>query len=239
MSPIRKRSNDDGTGDIAYVMTHYPYPSQTFLMEEVLGVEGDGLHVAPIAINPAAESDMLTDELRPRARSHVLRQVAVVAAARLRHRPPRCAPSGPARRRVPRAMRSAGADLRLALWRAFHVAEGVVVWEDPAARRDQPHSPSSAACRLRSRCTPLKWPPVGRSGRRHLELHRPRLPRLHQRAGDPPGSDCFGVDGRVHLGLHRIAGHAAGVTGGLAQGPRRAMRHRPRPLSDACSPPGR
>ena len=49
--------------------------------------------------------------------------------------------------------------------------------------------------------------------------------------------DCFGVDGRVHLGLHRIAGHAAGVTGGLAQGPRRAMRHRPRPLSDVF--PGR
>ena len=57
MSSISRRSDRGGDGAarrIAYVMTHYPYPSQTFLMEEVLGVEGEGLHVQPIAINPAA-----------------------------------------------------------------------------------------------------------------------------------------------------------------------------------------
>ncbi|HEY5876356.1 MAG TPA: glycosyltransferase family 4 protein [Ilumatobacteraceae bacterium] len=130
MSRIRKRSNDDdAVRRIAYVMTHYPYPSQTFLMEEVLGVEGDGLHVAPIAINPAAESDMLTDELRhERDRTFYVKSLSlprlVLAITRRGWRHPlRLAGV------FARAMRSAGTDLRLALWRAFHVAEGVVVWD--------------------------------------------------------------------------------------------------------------
>ena len=212
MSPIRKRSNDDGTGRrIAYVMTHYPYPSQTFLMEEVLGVEGDGLHVAPIAINPAAESDMLTDELRPRARSHVLRQ-AVVAAARLRHRPPRCAPSGPARRRVPRAMRSAGADLRLALGGRSMSPKASWSGTTAGAGISHPHAQfggmPAAVAMYAAEVAPV-WTVGTTSPGATPSTATTTSPTSARSAWI---EDCFGVDGRVHLGLHRIAGHAAGVT---------------------------
>lgn len=113
---------------VAYVMTHYPYPSQTFLMEEVLGVESDDLHVVPIAINAAAESDLLTPQLRAErdrtfyVKSQSKAQLASVLLRRGMRHPIRLA------RVFVDAMRSGGSDVRLVLWRAFHVAEGLVVW---------------------------------------------------------------------------------------------------------------
>lgn len=113
---------------VAYVMTHYPYPSQTFLMEEVLGVEADDLHVEPIAINPAAESDLLTPELRAeRDRTFYVKgqskaRLASILLRRSMRHPVRFTSV------LVGAMRSGGSDLRLVLWRAFHVAEGAVVW---------------------------------------------------------------------------------------------------------------
>lgn len=114
---------------VAYVMTHYPYPSQTFLMEEVLGVESDDLHVEPIAINPADPADLLTPLLR--AERDRTFYVKGESTARLVRTILRRGARHPLRLGgvIADAMRSGGSDLRLALWRGFHVAEGVVVWD--------------------------------------------------------------------------------------------------------------
>jgi colanic acid/amylovoran biosynthesis glycosyltransferase len=49
------------TRRIAYVMTHYPNPSHTFLQQEILRMRDEGFDIVPVAINEAAERDLLTD----------------------------------------------------------------------------------------------------------------------------------------------------------------------------------
>ena len=51
---------------VAYVMTHYPKHSQTFLIDEILSVQGDEVDIVPIALNPPEPGDVESEEERPR-----------------------------------------------------------------------------------------------------------------------------------------------------------------------------
>ncbi len=124
----RRTTSGDGPIPIAYVMTHYPYPSQTFLMEEVLGVSGDQFTIVPIAINPVGPQDILTEQHRiEQERTFYVKGVGkaalltTIAKLSAKH-PVRMA------KLMARTVRSAGANVKLAAWRLFHLAEGIVVW---------------------------------------------------------------------------------------------------------------
>lgn len=123
---------------IAYVMTHYPYPSQTFLMEEIAGVQGEQFEIIPIVINPVGENDLMTAEHHhEHARTVYVKGLSkgkiLSALGRwwVRH------PLRMARLSFDVA-RSGGLDLKLVAWRSFHLIEGLLVW-DYCARHDVRH----------------------------------------------------------------------------------------------------
>lgn len=119
---------------IAYVMTNYPYPSQTFLMEEILGVEGDQFEIVPIAINTVADGDLLTDQHRHEASrtTHIkgISKSTILASLTkwfVRH-PIKMT------RLTASVARSGGTNIKLVLWRVFHLIEGILVWDHCAQR---------------------------------------------------------------------------------------------------------
>ena len=118
-----------GATRIAYVMTNYPFPSQTFLMEEVLGVSGEAFDVVPIAINPTVDGDVLTTEHQhEHDRTFYVKgqsKVKILATlARFFGRHPVAATGLAAR-----VVKSGGANIKVGAWRFFHFVEGVLVWD--------------------------------------------------------------------------------------------------------------
>jgi len=119
---------------VAYVMTHYPNPSQTFLLREVVALDGDGLTIERISINRLEVDALQTDEERREARAtfHVkaLHPVVVVTGmiALAARRP------GGFLRALLGALRPVATDPRLAVRRLFHFAEAILVWNHCRAR---------------------------------------------------------------------------------------------------------
>lgn len=114
---------------IAYLMTHHPRVSLTFVFDEIVGLGAQGFDVHPISINPPDERDRhrpgfeheiaRTCYLKSMSKSAVLRvvlralrrnPVAVAAVALL-------------------AVRSAGTDVKKVVWRLFHTVEALMVWD--------------------------------------------------------------------------------------------------------------
>lgn len=127
-----------GKTRIAYVMTNYPYPSQTFLMEEILGVEGDRFEIAPIAINTVVETDLLTDQHR--RESDRTTYIKGLSRGKILATLTRWFVRHPIRttRLTLSVARTGGTNLKLVLWRVFHLVEGVLVW-DHCSRRGISH----------------------------------------------------------------------------------------------------
>ena len=128
LPPLDNDRNDRAAPRVAYVMTHYPNPSQTFLLREVVALDGDGLSIERISINRLEADALQTDEERREARAtfHVkaLRPVVVVMGivALAARRP------GGFVRALIGALRPVATDPRLALRRVFHFAEAILVW---------------------------------------------------------------------------------------------------------------
>jgi glycosyltransferase involved in cell wall biosynthesis len=114
---------------VAYVLTHYPKLSQTFLQREIAAVEAEGLAVDPIALNPPDPIDV-ADELgrRESARTTYVKTTSKLTLAALVGRTALRRP-GPFVAGLVAAVRPAGLDLRGALWRAFQYVEALVVWD--------------------------------------------------------------------------------------------------------------
>jgi colanic acid/amylovoran biosynthesis glycosyltransferase len=119
---------------VAYVLTHYPYPSQTFLMQEILGVEAAGIRVARIALNAPGANDLLTDVDRAEhERTTYIKRTSKGAAVLCLARTAARRPLSFAKLSFS-AVRSAGADVKLMVWRLLQLAEGAIVWDQ--CRRD-------------------------------------------------------------------------------------------------------
>jgi glycosyltransferase involved in cell wall biosynthesis len=128
----------DPRPQVAYVMTHYPKHSQTFLIDEVLGVHGDELCVLPIALNSPDPGDVESpEEAAERDRTLYVKaqpkgRIARTLAAMTRRDPAAMAAL------LARTVRSSGSDPTAALWSVFHLVEAAVVW-DHCARRGCRH----------------------------------------------------------------------------------------------------
>jgi hypothetical protein len=114
---------------IGYLATHYPSVSHSFILREVLALEGLGLDIERMAINAAPEDDVLTDVDRSERRRtfYVKAQPKARIAAAL-WRAFRAKPSALLSTAV-FAVRSAGFDLKAGLWRLLQLVEAAVVWD--------------------------------------------------------------------------------------------------------------
>ncbi len=127
-----------GAPTVAYVMTDYPNPSHSFLRQEILGVQAEGVDVLPVSINPAAGHDLL-GELD---RAEHARTYAVKAT------PPRRVATVLLRRAVTSplafaafllwALRQGHGDLQRSRKRFLQALEGVLV-QDECRRRGVRH----------------------------------------------------------------------------------------------------
>jgi colanic acid/amylovoran biosynthesis glycosyltransferase len=123
---------------VAYLMTHHPRVSLTFIFDELLGLEAAGFEVLPISINPPDAGDSHRPGFeREIGRTRYIKSMPkrqVLAAV------------GRAVRRSPvavvavwmLALRSGGTDLKRLVWRTFHTVEALVVW-DRCHREDTRH----------------------------------------------------------------------------------------------------
>lgn len=108
---------------VAYLLSHFPAISHTFLAEEIRGVEAGGVEVVPIATNVPGPVDLLDEANREwQRRTHYIkgtnkaRVVWVFLRTVLRH---------PSALRL--VGRTGGTDLRAYLWRFFYLVEATLV----------------------------------------------------------------------------------------------------------------
>lgn len=115
------------TKHIAYLLTHYPSPSHTFIYGEISALERLGVEISPISVNVIGAADLLSDDdrieaertyyIKSLAKAAILCRVATFAARR------------PASlfRTIRLALKTAGWDFHALLWHLFHVVEAVLV----------------------------------------------------------------------------------------------------------------
>lgn len=150
-SPAKRWERDDSSREpstattgppaarpIAYLASHYPKLSATFIQREIAAVRSQGLEVETFSIRPCppgeARSVAMREEL---ARTHVLldgdARKWIVAHARLLARHP-----GSWFRTLGRALRSGYPSPRMRLWQVFYFGEAVVL-HDRLRRRGIRH----------------------------------------------------------------------------------------------------
>lgn len=118
-----------GQPRVAYVLTHFPKPSQSFLIGEVLTMRAQGATIDVLAINEPDVGDVTTAELAAERDATVyLKQQGPLGFGR--------AVLGAIRAVGPLALaqiawmavRTAGTDLKLIVWRLLQLAEAIVGW---------------------------------------------------------------------------------------------------------------
>jgi colanic acid/amylovoran biosynthesis glycosyltransferase len=112
---------------VAYLITHYPSPSHTFIYGEIQAARELGVTISPLSINAVGADDLLSDEDRSEsARTFYVKSVPrrTILTTLLGY-----ATKHPASlvRTVRLAVTMAGWDLHAVLWHVFHVVEAVVV----------------------------------------------------------------------------------------------------------------
>lgn len=128
MSAPHPRNARPSLPTVGYVMTHYPHPSHSFLLQEIQGVRARGLDVVPISVNVAEEAHLLTATDRDeRDRTFYVKGVgrgraAMAVAATFARHPVRTV------RFVTAAAASGGTDVALVVKRLFQAVEGLLVW---------------------------------------------------------------------------------------------------------------
>ena len=115
---------------IAYVVTHHPRTTHTFVTSEIAGLRAAGFGVVVFALNAPTPDQVLSDAARAERQSTIyLKERGAGAVLRSAIRALRLDPIGFARTFM-LALSSGGTDLRRLLWRVFHFAEALVVWDE-------------------------------------------------------------------------------------------------------------
>ena len=114
---------------IAYVMTHYPRVTQTFIADEIAGLRDAGHTVVTIALNPPtgwdADQPDAADTLYLKSLSK--RRVLGIVARAARSAP------GPFAKVLATALGTAGTDAAKLSKRLFHFVEAICTWDHAAA----------------------------------------------------------------------------------------------------------
>jgi colanic acid/amylovoran biosynthesis glycosyltransferase len=113
---------------LAYVLGHYPSTSQTFLRDEITGVETTGIDVVRVAINPPMAPLKSELDLAEQQRTFCIKTASRSTQARAVLRAFARDPVAFARTLLV-ALRSGGTDIRQIVWGAFYFAEALVLWD--------------------------------------------------------------------------------------------------------------
>jgi colanic acid/amylovoran biosynthesis glycosyltransferase len=114
---------------VAYVLTQHPRTTQTFINAEIAALRRTGREVDVFALNEAGQGQVRTDDDRAeQARTTYLKVVGVAGVLRAVRRAWALSPVGLLRVGW-QAVRSAGTDGRRVVWRLFHLAEALIVWD--------------------------------------------------------------------------------------------------------------
>jgi glycosyltransferase involved in cell wall biosynthesis len=113
---------------VAYLMTHYPKHSQTFLLDEILGVQGDEVRILPMALNAPESGDVASDlERAEQSRTFYVKSTPKAEILRTLASLARQDPIGLSAVALG-ALRTAGFDLGAALRSLFYLVEAALVW---------------------------------------------------------------------------------------------------------------
>ena len=154
---------------VAYLMTHYPAVSHTFIQREIAAVESMGTSVIRVALNPPPPGELLSDRDRSESTktTYLKGQGSVLTAVRLMLAG--CRSPIALTRSVWWAVTTAEPGVRSRVWSVFQVLEGVLVAEICRARKvslihahfaQAPASVARAAVhfdRLRASSNRLRW----------------------------------------------------------------------------------
>lgn len=114
---------------LTYVLTNYPQLFATFIADEVQALEARGFRVFPIAMNSPTPSDVSgAHERVERDRTFYLKAQGPWSVLLALSRALLASPIGLART-MWSGVRTAGFDIKAALWRVFHVIEAILVWD--------------------------------------------------------------------------------------------------------------
>jgi colanic acid/amylovoran biosynthesis glycosyltransferase len=117
----------NGAVRIAYLTTHYPSPSHTFIAGEIRGLEDLGIAVSPISVNAVPTHELLTDlDLTESARTFYVKSQRRAAIARRVLWFSVCRP-GSVARALGLVRRMVGWDVHAMVWHVFHIVEAILV----------------------------------------------------------------------------------------------------------------
>ena len=114
---------------VAHLSTHYPSISHSFILREILALRELGVDVEPLAINVAPANDLLTEADRAEnARTFYIqarskRQILTSVLRDARQHPKALLTTALL------AVRTAGFDVKAAIWRLLQLVEAIVVWD--------------------------------------------------------------------------------------------------------------
>lgn len=114
---------------VAYVLTHHPRTTQTFITAEIDELRSRGHRVEVFAMNrPGSDQIRTAADQREMDSTTYLKAAGAVTLLGAVRRALLAAPSG-FLRTAWKAVRSAGTDPRRAVWRLFHLVEATLVWD--------------------------------------------------------------------------------------------------------------
>lgn len=114
---------------VAYVLTQHPRTTQTFINAEIAALRTAGHEVVVFALNEADPAQIRTDADRAEAAATIYLKVVGVAGALSAARRAWALSPAELLRVAWQAVRSAGTDGRRVVWRLFHFAEALIVWD--------------------------------------------------------------------------------------------------------------
>lgn len=114
---------------VAYVVTHYPQLTHTFIVDEMEALMARGVEVLPVAMNFPLPTEITGEhEARERDRTFYLKAQRPGRVLRTLWGASWTSPVGLVRVLM-LAIGTAGFDLKLAVWRVFHVVEAILAWD--------------------------------------------------------------------------------------------------------------
>lgn len=114
---------------VAYVLTQHPRTTQTFINAEIAALRRAGREVDVFALNEADPAQIRTDSDRAEVEATTYLKVAGIAGVLAAARRAWSLSATGLVRVAWQAVRSGGTDGRRVVWRLFHFAEALIVWD--------------------------------------------------------------------------------------------------------------
>jgi colanic acid/amylovoran biosynthesis glycosyltransferase len=116
-------------GHLCYVTSHYPAPSHTFVMREILGLRAAGMQVDTVSVHRAGQEALLAGADRSEAaRTWSIFPLQIEAFARAHARAVLGHPIA-YWRTLGKALKAAPGGFRGPLWQLFYFAEAIALWD--------------------------------------------------------------------------------------------------------------